>query len=87
MLPSDPPKRGYQKCVKHIVCEPNQWRNKGGSKWQVSIYFDPPVFRYCPRFSELRAVLMRLIALYGVDFVSESLGMEIRIKNESKGAD
>ena len=87
MLQSEPPKRGYQKCVKHIVCEPNQWRNKGGSKWQVSIYFDPPVFRYCPRFSELRAVLMRLIALYGVDFVSESLGMEIRIKNESKGAD
>ena len=80
-------KKGYQRCVKSIVTEPNQWRNKGGNDWQVSIYFNPPVFRYCPRFSELRAVLIRLIALYGIDYVSESLGMEIRIKNESKGTD
>ena len=80
-------KKGYQKCVKSIVTERNQWRNKGGNEWQVSIYFEPQVFRYCPRFSELRAVLMRLIALYGIDYVSESLGMEIRIKNESDRED
>ena len=80
-------KKGYQRCVKSIVTEPNQWRNKGGSEWQVSIYFEPRVFRYCPRFSELRAVLLRLIALYGVDYVSESLGMEIRIKNEGDRED
>ncbi len=72
--------RSYQKCVKHIVIEENQWKNKGGSDYQVSIYFEPRVFRYCPRFSELRAVLLRLIALYGSEYVNQEMGMEIKIK-------
>ena len=74
--------KGYQKCVKRIVTEPNQWCNKGGNEWQVSIYFNPPVFRYCPRFSELRAVLIRLIDLYGIDYVNKSMGMEIKVNRD-----
>ncbi len=70
----------YQKCVKDIVIEDNQWKHKGGSPKQVSIYFKPRVFRYCPRFSELRAVLLLLIELYGKDYVEKEIGMELKIK-------
>ncbi len=70
----------YQKCVKDIVIEDNQWKYKGGSPKQVSIYFEPRVFRYCPRFSELRAVLLLLIELYGKKHVEKEMGMEIKIK-------
>jgi len=73
----------YQKCVTDIVIEDNQWKHKGGNPKQVSIYFYPRVFRYCPRFSELRAVIIRLIALYGKEYVEKELGMEIEIKDES----
>jgi len=67
----------YQKCVRDIVIEDNQWRYKGGNPKQVSIYFEPRVFRYCPRFSELRAVIIRLVALYGKEYVEKELGMKI----------
>jgi len=77
----------YQKCVRDIVIEDNQWKYKGGNPKQVSIYFEPRVFRYCPRFSELRAVIIRLIALYGKEYVEKELGMEIELKNESDRED
>ncbi len=70
----------YQKCVRKIVIEDNQWKHKGGSPKQVSIYFEPRVFRYCPRFSELRAVLLLLIELYGREHVEKEIGMELKIK-------
>ena len=75
---------GYQKCVRDIVIEDNQWKHKGGSPKQVSIYFEPRVFRYCPRFSELRAVIIRLIALYGEEYVEKELGMEIKLKDDKR---
>ena len=77
----------FQKCVRDIVIEDNQWRHKGGNPKQVSIYFEPRVFRYCPRFSELRAVIIRLVALYGKEYVEKELGMKIEIKNESDRKD
>jgi len=67
----------YQKCVRKIVIEENQWKHKGGSPKQVSIYFEPRVFRYCPRFSELRTVILLLIKLYGKEYVEKELGMKI----------
>ncbi len=70
----------YQKCVKKIVIEENQWKHKGGSPKQVSIYFEPRVFRYCPRFSELRTVILLLIKLYGKEYVEKEMGMELKIK-------
>jgi len=70
----------YQRCVRKIVIEENQWKHKGGSPKQVSIYFQPRVFRYCPRFSELRVVLLLLIKLYGKEYVEKEIGMEIEIK-------
>jgi len=70
----------YQKCVRKIVIEENQWKHKGGSPKQVSIYFEPRVFRYCPRFSELRAVILLLIELYGKEYVEKEIGMELEIK-------
>ena len=70
----------YQKCVRKIVIEENQWKYKGGSPKQVSIYFEPRVFRYCPRFSELRAVISLLIELYGKEYVEKEMGMELKIK-------
>jgi len=76
--------RDYQKCVKHIVIEPNQWTDKGGNPYQVSIYFEPRVYRYCPRYSELRAVIIRLIALYGKEQVCNELGMDIKLRRCSK---
>jgi len=74
----------YQKCVRDIVIEENQWRHKGGNPRQVSIYFEPRVFRYCPRFSELRAVIIRLVALYGKEYVEKELGMEIKLKDDKR---
>ena len=70
----------YQKCVRKIVIEENQWKHKGGSPKQVSIYFEPRVFRYCPRFPELRAVILLLIELYGKEYVEKEIGMELEIK-------
>ena len=70
----------YQKCVRKIVIEENQWKHKGGSPKQVSIYFEPRVFRYCPRFSELRTVILLLIKLYGKEYVEKEMGMELEIK-------
>jgi len=67
----------YQKCVRKIVIEENQWKHKGGSPKQVSIYFEPRVFRYCPRFLELRTVILLLIKLYGKEYVEKELGMKI----------
>ena len=72
----------YQKCVKSIVIEPNQWTDKGGNPYQVSIYFKPRVYRYVPRFSEIRAVIIRLISLYGKEYVEKELGMEVKINYE-----
>jgi len=73
-------RKEYQKCIERIVIEPNQWADRGGNPYQVSIYFKPKVFRYCPRFSELRAILLRLISLYGGEYVNKMMGMEIKIK-------
>jgi len=74
----------YQKCVRKIVIEENQWKHKGGSSKQVSIYFEPRVFRYCPRFLELRAVILLLIELYGKEYVEKEMGMELEIKNDKE---
>jgi len=76
--------KDYQKCVKRIVIEENQWKDRGGNPYQVSIYFEPRVFRYCPRFSELRAVILRLISLYGSEYVCEELGMDIHIREDKE---
>jgi len=74
----------YQKCVRDIVIEENQWRHKGGNPRQVSIYFEPRVFRYCPRFSELRAVILLLIELYGKEYVEKEMGMELEVINDKE---
>jgi len=74
----------YQKCVRDIVIEENQWRHKGGNPKQVSIYFEPRVFRYCPRFSELRAVILLLIELYGKEYVEKEMGMELEVINDKE---
>ena len=79
---SEPLFREYQKCVKRIVIEENQWKDRGGNPYQVSIYFEPRVFRYCPRFSEIRAVILKLIELYGKEYVEKELDMEVRVKDK-----
>ena len=71
------PKKGYQRAIRDIVIEPNQWTDKGGSPYQVSIYFNLPVYRYIPRFSEIRKVIDLLIELYGCKHVEESLNIKI----------
>lgn len=71
------PKKGYQRCVRDIAIEPNQWTDKGGNPYQVSIYFSPPVYRYVPRFSEIRKVIDLLVELYGREHVEESLNIKI----------
>jgi len=68
----------YQKCVRKIVIEDNQWRHKGGNDKQVSIYFNPSIFRYCPRFSELRKVIDLLVELYGKEHVEDNLRIKIK---------
>ncbi len=74
------PKKGYQRCISRIVIEPNQWTDKGGSPYQVSIYFNLPVYRYVPRFSEIRKVIDLLVELYGREHVEESLNIKIKDK-------
>jgi len=70
--------RDFQKCVECIVIEENQWKSKGGSDYQVSIYFKPRVFRYCPRFSELRRVIDLLIQIYGKEYVEKAMGIKVK---------
>ena len=60
-----------QRCVKRIVIEENRWKHKGGMPLQVSIYFNPRVFRYCPTTYEIAAVIARLKLLYGEKFMEE----------------
>ncbi len=70
--------RDFQKCVECIVIEENQWKSKGGNDYQVSIYFKPRVFRYCPRFSELRRVIDLLIQIYGKEYVEKAMGIKVK---------
>ena len=74
------PKEGYQRAIRDIIIEPNQWTDKGGSPYQISIYFNLPVYRYIPRFSEIRKVIDLLVELYGREHVEESLNIKIKDK-------
>jgi len=74
------PKKDYQHCVRDITIEPNQWADKGGNPYQVSIYFNPPVYRYVPRFSEIRKVIDLLVELYGCEHIEESLNIKVKDK-------
>ena len=67
----------YQKCVEKIVVEENQWKFKGGSKTQLAVYFKPRVFRYCPKYVELRAMIDGCIEIYGVEEVEKKLNLII----------
>lgn len=80
--PISKPKKGYQRCISRIVIEPNQWKDKGGMPYQVSLYFSIPIFRYVPRFSEIRKVIDLLVELYGKEHVEKSLN--IKISKEEK---
>jgi len=64
----------YQKCVEKIVVEPNRWVNKGGNDLQLSIYFSPRVFRYCPKFSEIQVMIDGLVKIYGFEYVNQETG-------------
>lgn len=74
-------KDDYQKCIDRIVLENNQWVSKGGNDKQVSIYFkwSKPTneFRYCPRYSELKSVIKKLVVLYGIDKVENELNIKL----------
>lgn len=77
-------KGNFQRCVKRIVVEENKWRHKGGSDKQVSVYFEPRVFRYCPRYNELRAIIDALIEVDGKEKVEEELNI-LSNKREVEG--
>lgn len=67
----------YQKCVEKIVVEENQWKHKGGNEIQLSVYFKPHIFRYCPKYVEIRAMIDGCIEIYGVEEVEKKLNLII----------